>query len=198
MNLHQTPPLILASSSPARARLLKQLGLEFEVKIPDCDETAKPYEDPIELVTRLAQQKAQAVSLDSPSTVVIGADTIVLCRGKPLGKPHNFERAYEQLRTARGEQIDFLTGICLRQDANNQLITAHDMFSARYRKLSDQQIENYLHKEEPYRCAGSIKLEGLGISLIAEAISGDINTAIGLPLVRMVPMLAELGIDVLN
>ena len=106
-------PLILGSSSPFRAELLRKLNLPFKTVSPDIDETAHEAEIPADLVKRLAEQKAIAVAINHPKTLIVGSDQIAVLKGQILGKPRNQEAATSQLRLASGQTVLFLTGLAL-------------------------------------------------------------------------------------
>ena len=188
-------PILLASSSPYRRELLSKLELPFEWASPNVDETPLINEIADELVIRLARDKAQALAEDYPRHLIIGSDQAAVLGSESLGKPHNYERAFAQLKAASGKHVIFKTGLCLLNTLTNQTQICVGEFSVFFRKLSDEQIHNYLIYETPYDCAGSFKCEGLGIALFNKLIGDDPNTLIGLPLIRLVEMLKHEGVD---
>ena len=190
--------LVLASTSVYRKELLSRLGLPFETAAPTVDETAREGELPEQLVRRLAEAKARAVSMRYHDGLIIGSDQVAALDGRILGKPGSHHAASEQLSAAAGRRLTFLTGLCLlnarRGTAEVDVVTSAVIF----RPLNEAQIDTYLRKERPYHCAGAFKSEALGIAL-CERVEGDDPTAlIGLPLIRLVAMLAAEGIDVLS
>lgn len=187
--------LILASSSPYRKALLARLGLPFTVLSPQVDETPQAHERAADLVKRLALLKARAGGITQTDALIIGSDQCAL-RGETLfGKPGNFDAAFQQLKAAAGRSIVFHTGLCLLDTATDEAQIDDVVTTAVFRPLSDRQIAAYLRREAPYQCAGSFMSEGLGIALL-ERIEGDDPTAlIGLPLIRLVDMLAHAGVD---
>jgi septum formation protein len=189
--------LILASSSPFRRELLARLMLPFEVDVPDIDETPLPGETPIRLVERLAVAKAQAVAQRHPQALVIGSDQVAVHGNTIVGKPHSHERAVEQLRAASGTAVSLYTGLALVNSASGRVQSEVVPFRVVFRRLTDTQIENYLRKEQPYSCAGSVKSEGLGVALLERFEGEDPATLIGLPLIRLVRMLENEGLSVL-
>lgn len=192
-----TPPLVLASSSVYRRELLQRLQLPFEWHSPDVDETPRPGETPAALAERLAIAKAAALAARFPAHLIIGSDQVASLGGASLGKPGDFATASRQLRACSGRRVDFLTGLCLLDGAGGRVQSGVETFSVVFRQLDERQIENYLQREQPFDCAGSFKVEGLGIALFERLEGADPNSLIGLPLIRLVTMLRAAGVDVL-
>ncbi|WP_004177198.1 Maf family nucleotide pyrophosphatase [Nitrosospira lacus] len=188
--------LILGSSSIYRHELLKRLQVPFEVFSPEIDETPLTDEIPEATALRLAAAKTRAVAATYPDALIIGADQVAVLEGIQLGKPLNRVNATRQLQFVRGKEVVFHTALSLfnARSGNMQirLIPSH----VKFRKLSNQQIDNYLDKEQPYHCAGSAKAEGLGIALIERMVSDDPSALIGLPLIALVEMLAYEGVGI--
>jgi MAF protein len=191
-------PLVLASSSTFRKSLLEKLQLSFECASPDINEIELPNEQASDLVVRLAQQKSQVLAAQFPAHLIIGSDQVAVCNGKILGKPHGFENAFKQLKESSGQVITFYTGLSLHNTKTLQTQSLVETFNVHFRHLSDDQITAYLHKEEPYQCAGSFKSEGLGISLFESLEGRDPNTLVGLPLISLIDLLANEGVFVLG
>lgn len=186
--------LILGSSSPARRELLARLMLPFEYVAPDVDETALPNEPISALVLRLAEAKARKVGTQFPDALIIGCDQVGELENTILCKPMTKEKAIQQLRFMSNKEMFFYTGMCLLDTRTQQCQTAVETYTVKIRQLTDDMIETYLEKENVLQCAGSIHVEGLGISLI-EKLSGDDYTAlIGLPLIRLTQMLEKVGV----
>jgi septum formation protein len=189
------PLLILASSSKYRRELLGRLRLPFEVISPDVDETARPGEAPSALAERLALAKTRVVAALHPGAVVIGSDQVCELDGQALSKPGDHARATAQLRRLSGRTALFHTAVTVACTVSNFEQSAMTTVRVRYRTLSDQDINRYLHLDQPYDCAGSAKCETLGITLL-EAIESDDPTAlVGLPLIRTARLLRLAGID---
>ena len=198
MNTNNTPPtLVLGSTSPFRREILQKLGLPFETAAPDIDESHLENETPEHLVARLAEAKAREVAKEFPNALIIGSDQVAVNEGEILGKPHTHERAIEQLQNASGKTVRFLTGLCLYNSAADKVQCEVVPFDVVFRQLTLEQIENYLKHEQPYKCAGSFKSEALGIALFERLEGEDPNTLIGLPLIRLVRMLENEGMQVL-
>jgi septum formation protein len=188
------PRLVLASTSPYRRELLARLRLPFEVAPPGVDEAALPGESAGDTALRLAQAKARAVAPKFPRALVIGSDQVASMDGERLGKPGTHERAVAQLRAMRGKTVLFHTALALLNTASGAVQTADVPTEVRFRDYGESEIERYLEMERPYDCAGSAKIEGLGIVLV-ERVSGDDPSAlIGLPLVRLAAMLRNEGV----
>lgn len=191
-----TTKLILASSSPYRKNLLERLHLDFECHSPDIDETRLDDELAGEYVCRLAEQKAQTVSDRFPDTVVIGSDQCALLDKQILGKPGNFENALKQLKSAQGKTVVFHTGICVLHAAKGFRQVDEINYSVEFRHLNDQQLSHYLQVEQPYQCTGSIQSEGYGACLFSKMQGDDPTALVGLPLIRLITMLENAGIEV--
>ncbi len=189
-------PIILASSSPYRRQLLSRLGLPFESANPAIDETRFPSEQAQTLVKRLSEAKAQALRSAHPEALIIGSDQVAEHQGEILCKPGSRERAIAQLTATSGQRVSFHTGISLLNAKSGMLQTEAPTYTVHFRPLTRQQIERYVDAEQPFDCAGSFKMEGLGISLFEKLEGDDPNTLIGLPLIRLVAMLAREGIAV--
>ena len=189
--------LILASSSEFRRELLQKLQLPFRSISPRVDETALPNEKPHETALRLAQDKARKIGAEYPHALVIGCDQVATLDGLQLGKPLNHTNATKQLKSMRGREVTFHSALCLFNASTGNMQAEVVPYLVRFRQLSDEQIENYLNKEQPYQCAGSAKSEGLGIALIDRMIGEDPNALIGLPLIKLINMLQNENIEVL-
>ncbi len=190
--------LVLGSTSPFRRELLNRLGIAFETASPEIDETPVPEETPEALVTRLAKLKAEAVRKSWPNALIIGSDQVATIDGEILGKPGSHERAVEQLSKAAGKRVTFSTGLCLLNSRTGNTQVCCEPFHVYFRQLEQQAIEHYLQREQPYNCAGSFKSEGLGITLFEKMEGDDPNSLIGLPLIRLVDMLANEGWEILG
>jgi septum formation protein len=191
------PSLILASTSPYRRALLERLRVPFEVIRPEVDETPLPGETPRALALRLAVAKAQAVGAAHLDALVIGSDQVAALDGEALSKPGTHERAVDQLRRMRGRRVEFLTALAVHRAAARKTVSRLVPYAVEFRDFTDRQLEDYLHAEQPYDCAGSAKAEGLGIVLIRRMEGDDPNALIGLPLIALVDLLGEHGYQLL-
>ncbi len=191
--------IILASTSPYRQQLLRQLQLSFLTAAPNFIEEIDPNVAPALLVRHLALGKAQSLIEVHPNALIIGSDQLFVDqRGRPVGKGGTMEKAFQQLRQMAGKTHCFYTGLALLDSLTGTVQTDYATFSVTFRDLSDEQIYNYLQREKPFDCAGSFKIEGLGIALIEKMAGEDYNALIGLPLIKLVSMLEIAGIKVLE
>lgn len=190
------PPIVLASTSPYRRDLLARLRLSFEVRAPAMNEAALPGEAARETALRLAQAKARAVAPDCPAALIIGCDQVAVLDGVSLGKPGDHANAIAQLRAMRGRSVLFHTALALFNARTGALQTAEVPTTVRFRQYGDAEIERYLEAERPYDCAGSARIEGLGIVLVESVESTDPTALIGLPLMQLAAMLRNEGVAV--
>ncbi len=187
------PPLILASTSRYRQELLARLRLPFEAIAPDVDETALPGEAPAALAERLALAKARAVAARFPGAVVIGSDQVADLDGEAIGKPGTHDAAAQQLRRMSGRAVVFQTAVAIVAPGLAAIERAE--VRVRLRVLNDAAIETYLLADQPYDCAGSAKVESLGIALLDAVESDDPTALIGLPLIRTCALLRRAGLE---
>lgn len=193
MTTHR-PPVILASSSVWRRQLLRQIGLHFEATSPDIDESAHEDEASDALACRLARMKAEKIAADWPDAVVIGSDQVADVEGRILGKPGTAARAREQLRMQSGKSVVFHTGLCVCAPAFAEPRVHLETVTTRFRDLDDDEIARYVAAEDVTATAGSLKSEGLGITLVSAIESKDPSALVGLPLIGLRRLLADAGI----
>ncbi len=188
--------LVLGSTSAYRRELLSRLRLPFAVEPPQVDETPLAGEAPAALARRLAAAKAAAVARLHPAAVVIGSDQVADLEGEPLGKPGNHANAVAQLQKMSGRTVIFQTALTVMCQESG--FAEHDLapVRVRFRNLGRDDIEAYLHAEQPYDCAGSARSEGLGIALLESIESDDPTALVGLPLIRTCRMLRAAGLRV--
>lgn len=189
--------LILASSSIYRKELLERLQLPFRIEVPNVDETPLPNETPDQTALRLAQEKARIVGETHKNSFIIGCDQVATLDNLQLGKPMTHDNATKQLQLMRGRVVTFHSALCLFNSSSQHMQAEVVRYAVKFRQLSDAQIENYLLKEQPYHCAGSAKSEGLGIALIEWMRGDDPNALIGLPLIALIRMLTNAGMEVI-
>jgi len=182
--------IILASSSPYRKELLKRLKVSFEIIPPNVDEKKLERENAHDSSKRLALLKADVIAKKRPNSYIIGCDQTAECQGFQLEKPLNFPSAQKQLMSLSNKKVNFYSAVCLVNKTKKISYVDVVKFTVKYRKISEGQIKKYLNIEEPYDCVGSIKSEGLGISLLDEINSVDPTAIIGLPLITLSKMLS--------
>jgi len=180
--------LILASKSPRRKEILQGLGLEFRCESPEVDERISPSTEPSLLVRELALRKAEAVRLQSPTDLVISADTIVYHRGRVLGKPESKEDALVMLRLLSGDAHTVYTGYAVR--SMYKTVCDFCATEVRFRTLDDDEIVKYIKTGEPMDKAGAYGIQGIG-GLLVEGITGDYLNVVGLPAAPLMRCLKE-------
>lgn len=188
--------LVLASTSPYRRALLERLRVSFEVLAPHVDERSLPGEAPRDTAIRLAAAKALAVAATRPHDLVIGSDQVASLDGVAIGKPGRFESALAQLKAMRGRLVMFHTALCLIHGARGTADAEEVPTAVHFRKFSDEQAARYLEIDAPYDCAGSAKIEALGIALVERVESTDPTALIGLPLIALTGMLGRAGVRI--
>lgn len=192
-------PIVLASTSPYRRALLERLKLPFTVVAPHVDEDGakRRIAEPVELVRHLAREKARSLAQRFPAALIIGSDQAVDVDGQTLGKPGTPEAAVAQLIWLSGREHRIHTALAIHDAASGRTEEALDTHRVRLRGLTEAEIRSYVARDRPLDCAGSYRIESLGMALM-ERISGDDYTAvIGLPLTQVVALLGKLGVRVL-
>ncbi|MEP6998486.1 MAG: Maf family nucleotide pyrophosphatase [Betaproteobacteria bacterium] len=186
--------LVLASASPYRRELLARLGLPFTTVAPAIDESPRPEEAPADTALRLAEAKARAAASAHPDALIVGSDQVADFEGVAIGKPRDATHALEQLRAMQGRTIVFHTGLALLDARSSRCRRALVDVASTFRQLGDAALEAYLARDKPYDCAGSVKVEALGIALFTRVASDDPTALIGLPLIRLTDMLIAEGL----
>ena len=190
--------IVLASTSPYRRSLLKQLELPFVVASPLYVEELDQGVAPELLVKHLSYRKAESLSRHFTDALIIGADQVFVDpRSRILGKPAGRDEAIQQLKAMIGQKHSFYTGVTVFDAATGEAASDFSEFSVVLRDLSDEQIESYIDREKPFDCAGSFRVEGLGIALMEKMEGDDYNSLIGLPLIKLTGLLERFGIEVL-
>ncbi|HXY05070.1 MAG TPA: Maf family nucleotide pyrophosphatase [Burkholderiaceae bacterium] len=186
--------IVLASSSRYRQGLLERLRLPFVTEVPAVDEAPLPGEGHRATAERLALLKATVAAQRRPGSIVIGADQVAELDGIAIGKPATPSAARQQLLMMRGRTVHFHSGIAVFDSQSNRSLVACVSTDVTFRPLSEQTIDTYLRIDQPYDCAGSAKIEALGICLVQSVSSDDPTALIGLPLIALTSMLATLGV----
>jgi septum formation protein len=189
--------LVLASSSAYRRMLLERLRIPFETAAPNVPESPLPGETPCATALRLAEAKARALSGAYGGAAIIGSDQVAELNGTPVGKPGTHEAALRQLMAMRGAAVCFHTAVCVLGPQPELAQIESVPTVVRFGRYTEAQAARYLELDRPYDCAGSAKIESLGIALVEEVESRDPTALIGLPLIALARMLARAGIPVL-
>ena len=183
--------LILASQSPRRRELLGLFRRPFIIRVADIDEAMDPNLPPYDEVARVSRAKAEAVARQTDD-IVVAADTIVVCAGRTLGKPHSEAEAAEMLRLLSGRDHQVMTGMTvLRGEAS---VTCTEVTDIHFRPLSEKEIESYIATGEPMDKAGAYGIQG-GAALFAQRMVGDYYNVMGLPVCRLYEILTQLAPD---
>ncbi|MHB1398967.1 MAG: Maf family protein [Trichloromonadaceae bacterium] len=189
--------VVLASTSPYRLQLMRQLGIQFHVSAPLYEEHIDQRVAPELLVKHLAGHKAKSLKERYPDALIIGADQVfVSSRGAIMGKPGTVENAVEQLRDMSGRSHTFYTGLSVFDSASGHSLTDLSTYTVTLRKLTLEQIRSYVERDNPLDCAGSFKIEGLGITLMESMAGDDYTTLIGLPLIKLTNLLLQMGMKI--
>ena len=193
--MSHTPTLILASSSASRKMILTKLGVPYQIIVPDIDETVLAGETVEGHVLRLAKEKALKVAQDiahnTADALIIGCDSVCVLNGNIMSKPENHAAAVAQLQASSGKVVYFYSGLTLYNVRTKNLQQDVVRTEVHFKNLSNDTIEHYLQKDQPYHCAGSIKAEGLGIILVEKMLADDPNSLVGLPLIALIRMLEQ-------
>jgi len=179
--MESSPKIVLASRSPRRIALLREIGLPFDVWPSDVVEdltAAKPHDL---LAIEAARLKAQDVARGFPDRIILGADTIVCLGARVLGKPRDRDAAREMLRSLRARWHVVVSGLCIVAPGGDAPWTAAESTRVRMRDFSDEELDRYLATDEPLDKAGAYAIQGQAARLV-EAIDGDYFNVVGLPL----------------
>jgi septum formation protein len=186
--------LILPSQSPRRKELLGLFGIPFTVRVADIDETMDLSAPAAEEVARVSRRKALAIPREQDD-VLIAADTIVVCQGRVLGKPHDAQEAYEMLRLLSGRDHQVMTGVTVLRGKEERVFT--QITDLHFRELSDREINRYIATGEPMDKAGAYGIQG-GAALFCEKMDGDYYNVMGLPVCRLGETLKELAPELMG
>lgn len=188
--------IILASASPRRAQLLRQVGLDFQIIVSDAEEVITDL-PPAEFVKSTAFQKARIVSKAVPEGVIIAADTVVVIDGKIVGKPADAQEARKILYSLSGRQHKVYTGLCIIDMPSGHYYLGNECTKVYFRQLDEIEINAYIETGEPYDKAGAYGIQGKGAVLV-ERIEGCYFNVVGLPLSLLHQAMVEFGIDLLS
>ncbi len=184
-------PLVLASSSKTRKFVLEKIQIPFTVAVPDIDETPNLNESPQELVLRLSLAKAQRIAETHSEHLIIGSDQVAVHNNQIVGKPKDRDQAINQLQSSSGKIISLYTGLALLNSSTGSTQSDVLQYQVYFRKLTQKMILDYIDRDKPYDCGGSLRSEGLGIALLKKFEGDDPNILLGLPLIRLIDMLYE-------
>lgn len=183
--------IILGSQSPRRSQLLSELGLKFEVVVRETDEVVDELLKPIEVVKAIAAKKAEAFLNDFEGAVIITADTIVVTsEQKILGKPKSKAEAFQVLKMLSGDIHEVITAVCILED--EKLITFSESTEVEFYPLSDDEINFYIEKYEPFDKAGSYGIQEWIGRIGIRSIKGEYTNVVGLPTARLYHELKKL------
>ncbi|MTT31329.1 septum formation inhibitor Maf [Terrilactibacillus sp. BCM23-1] len=174
--------LILASNSPRRKELLDKTGFPYKIVVSEINEKLNENFTPEENVKSLAEQKAEAVSLNYPDAVIIGADTMVCVDNVSLGKPKNEQEAKQMLKRLSGRIHTVMTGVCIK--SNDITLSFVEKTDVAFYDLTDEEINNYISTGDSFDKAGAYGIQGQG-ALFVKRINGDFFSVMGLPVARV-------------
>ncbi len=183
--------VVLASSSPRRRELLNLIGIDHEVRPANLDESMRPREAPRRHAERLARDKASAVAMRDPDLITIAADTIVVINRKVLGKPVDKEDAARMLAMLSGREHTVITAVAVSR--GKKLRSAIEEVKVKFRRLREEEIEAYIATGEPMDKAGAYGIQGFGATIV-ERVEGDYFAVMGLPLVRLISLMRDVGV----
>ena len=183
--------VVLASGSPRRHQLLDLIGIEHEVNAANIDETMRPHEAPRRHAERLAREKASTFAVRDPDLITIGADTVVVINRKVLGKPVDRSDAARMLGMLSGREHTVITAVAVAR--GRKLRSAIEEVKVKFRRLREDEIEAYIATGEPMDKAGAYGIQGFGATIV-ERIDGDYFAVMGLPLVRLVGLMRDVGV----
>ncbi|MGZ3331630.1 MAG: Maf family protein [Gemmatimonadaceae bacterium] len=183
--------VVLASGSPRRHQLLNLIGIDHEVNPANIDETMRPREAPRRHAERLAREKASIVAVRDPDLITIGADTVVVINRKVLGKPADTNDAARMLAMLSGREHMVITAVAVAR--GRKLRSAIEEVKVKFRRLREDEIEAYIATGEPMDKAGAYGIQGFGATIV-ERIEGDYFAVMGLPLVRLVGLMRDVGV----
>jgi len=188
--------IVLASASPRRQALLRQIGLtDFRVIVTETDESWEPSLTPEQVVSTICRRKAEAaLAMAEEGDIVITADTMVFLDDERLGKPHSEEEAFTMLSHLSGREHTVWTGVTVAR--GDRMETEAEATRVQFRPLAESEIRNYIATGEPMDKAGAYGIQEMG-ALLVEGIHGDYFNVMGLPVLRLSRMLCRFGVELL-
>ena len=186
------PRIVLAASSPRRREILSALGLSFETRPADVDESLRDGEPALEAAERLAREKASAVAGGAPDALVVAADTLVVLDGEALGKPKDRADARRTLSRLAGRSHEVVTGVALAR--NGRLVSGREVTGVLFAPMTPAEVDAYVASGEPDDRAGSYAIQGIG-GLFVARVEGSPSNVVGLPVRLLYTLAAEIGVD---
>lgn len=183
--------LILASSSPRRRDFMSKMGLSFEIKKPDADESVLVGENPQDYVKRIARDKAMIIAELNPHDIVLAADTVVVMGKEILGKPLNRDDAKRILRTLSGKTHEVMTAVCIMK--NGEMRELFEVTKVTFAKLDEELIDIYVASGESDDKSGAYAVQGIGAMFI-EKVEGSVSSVVGLPICQVREVLKDFGL----
>jgi septum formation protein len=187
------PRITLASTSPRRQQLLRQIGVEHDIIPPHIDETPRPGEPPAELVMRLSLEKARVVAASIGGGLVLGSDTIVVIDGEVLNKPADPDEAFSMLRRLSGRTHVVYTGYAIVEAGGERFVNSYETAEVTFRRLEDDEVAAYIATGSPLDKAGGYGIQDDFGAIFIEKICGDYYSVIGLPIMRVYQALRSLA-----
>ena len=188
--------IILASKSKQRKKLLKIIGLDFEIEKSNYTEDMTEKLPAHKLAQKLALGKARDVAKKHKNAIVIGADTFMILEKELIGKARTPQEARKTLKKINGKKHKFITGVAIIDTKKNKVFTDYEITEIWFKKLSSEEIENYLKTNEPLGKSGGYTIQGIG-AIFVKKISGNYDNAIGLPVGKVYEYLLKLDVDIL-
>lgn len=186
--------MILASGSPRRQEILKEVGFNFKVVVPEIEEVSKE-EEPVKKILDISRKKAMSVGEKYTNEYVLSADTVVVVDDKILGKPKNVEEAREYLSLLSGREHEVITAYTFMSIEKNIFLSDYSVSKVKFYKLDEETINWYIETEEYKDKAGAYGIQGKGRVLV-ENINGDFFSIMGFPVASFVNKLKEIGVDI--
>jgi septum formation protein len=191
------PRIILASRSPARRALMKELGVPFECHSTEIFEDMEARRDPVELAMHLASQKARAAAIKFPDSIIIGVDTFIVIGLEKIGKPATVKEAKKIISSMNDKSIDVISGMAVMKTDSRGLkikeFITNAVTTLKIKKMTAAEIDFLANHEEALQISGAFSIEGEGGKMV-EKIDGDFNNVIGLPLFQLREILPKLGV----
>jgi len=189
-------PIILASTSPRRKQILAQSGLSFTAVSSNYEEDMTLKLKPLELAKHLSRGKATSIASKYPNHIIIGADTFIALKDELLGKPLTMEKARKSLKKISGKTVSVITGFTILDTGTKKSYSKACETKVFIKRLSNQEIENYIKTNEPLDKAGAFAIQGLG-AVIVKKIEGDYLNVMGLPLFELARALKKFDVKIL-